>query len=112
MDETEQKKIFASNLTRYINMSGKTQKEIAKELDVNYTTLNTWCTGNAMPKVSMIQKIADHFKIGKSDLVDDPSQKPKVPEYSHDHIELIKLYSGLTDDQKKSVMSLLRSFYN
>lgn len=38
----EQKMIFAKNLNNYIRLSGKQQKEVAKELGMSPTTLNTW----------------------------------------------------------------------
>lgn len=47
------------------------QKDVAKALGFNPTTFNTWCVGKIIPSASKIQKIADYFKIGKSDLLDD-----------------------------------------
>ena len=41
MTDEEQKKIFSLNLNRYINSSGKLQKEIATELGYSPTTFNT-----------------------------------------------------------------------
>lgn len=73
MTDAEQKKIFAKNLNRYITLSGKQQKEIAKDLGYSPTTFNTWCVGKIIPNTGKIQKIADYFNIGKSDLLDDIS---------------------------------------
>lgn len=73
MTEEEQKKIFSKNINYYINQSGKQQKEIAKDLGYNSTTFNTWCVGKIIPSTGKIQKIADYFGIGKSDLLDDKS---------------------------------------
>ena len=74
MTDEEQKKIFSLNLNRYINSSGKLQKEIATELGYSPTTFNTWCVGKIIPSTGKIQRIADYFHIGKSDLLDDKSQ--------------------------------------
>lgn len=73
MTEEEQKKIFSKNINYYINQSGKQQKEIAKDLGYSSTTFNTWCVGKIIPSAGKIQKIADYFGIGKSDLLDDKS---------------------------------------
>lgn len=70
MTDDEQKKIFAKNLNMYISLNQKQQKEVADDLGINPTTLNMWCKGNSIPKVSIIQKLADYFRIGKSDLTD------------------------------------------
>lgn len=71
MTDDEQRKIFSKNINKYINQSGKMQKEIAKELGYSPTTFNTWCVGKIIPSTGKIQKIADYFHIGKSDLLDD-----------------------------------------
>ena len=73
MTDEEQKKIFSKNINFYINQSGKQQKEIAKDLGYSSTTFNTWCVGKIVPSAGKVQKIADYFGIGKSDLLDDKS---------------------------------------
>ena len=71
MTDEEQRKIFGKNLSRYVALSGKDQKEVAKELGFAPTTFNTWCVGKIIPTMGKVQKIADYFEIGKSDLLDD-----------------------------------------
>ncbi len=73
MTDEEQKKIFSKNLTHYVYSSGKQQKDIAEELCFNQKTFNGWCKGISMPTMGKVQKIADYFGIGKSDLIDDKS---------------------------------------
>ncbi|MBD5521100.1 MAG: helix-turn-helix domain-containing protein [Lachnospiraceae bacterium] len=73
MTDKEQKKIFSNNINFYISQSGKQQKDIAKDLGYSPTTFNTWCVGKIVPSASKIQRIADYFNIGKSDLLDDKS---------------------------------------
>lgn len=71
MTDDEQKKIFAKNLNRYISLNQKQQKDVAKELGVNPTTLNMWCNGNSMPGTGKIRRLADYFGIGITDLTDE-----------------------------------------
>lgn len=70
MGESEERKTFGRNLTFYISKSGKDQKEVAKDLGFASTTFNTWCMGKIIPSMGKVQKIADYFGIGKSDLLD------------------------------------------
>ena len=70
MTDEEQKRIFANNLNRYISLNQKQQIDVAKDLGINPTTFNMWCKGNSMPNVGKIQRLADYFGIGKSDLTD------------------------------------------
>lgn len=71
MTDEQQKKIFSKNLNHYIELSQKTQKEIAAAIDVSPQTFNTWCQGIAIPRMGKVQRLADYFNIGKSDLIDD-----------------------------------------
>lgn len=71
MTSSEQKRIFANNLCHYIAINGKQQNEVAKAIGEKPTTFNMWCNGNSLPSVGKIQKLADYFGIGKSDLTDD-----------------------------------------
>lgn len=71
MTDEEQRKIFSKNINYYIAQSRMQQKDVAKALGFNPTTFNTWCVGKIIPSAGKIQKIADYFKIGKSDLLDD-----------------------------------------
>lgn len=73
MTDDEQKMIFSKNLNHYVHISGKQQKEIAEQLKFNPKTFNGWCKGLSMPTMGKVQKIADFFEIGKSDLLDDKS---------------------------------------
>lgn len=40
MTDAEQKRVFANNLTHYININGKQQNEVAKAIGEKPTTLN------------------------------------------------------------------------
>ena len=78
-EETE-KKIFARNLRRYIELNKKSQIDVAKDLGINASTLNMWCNGNSMPLTGTLRKVADYFGIGLTDLVDEKSNTDE--EYS------------------------------
>ncbi len=65
MTDEEQKLIFSKNLNYYIEKSQKTAIEVSPQ------TFNTWCQGIAIPRMGKVQRLADYFNIGKSDLIDD-----------------------------------------
>lgn len=103
MTEEEQRKIFSKKINYYIYQSGKTQKEVAKDLGFSPTTFNTWCMGKILPKTGKIQAIADYFGILKTDLLNDIPD----PSEADAHVKLIRLYNSLSDENKKFVMDLL-----
>lgn len=75
MTDDEQKLIFAKNLNHYVYISGKQQKEIAECLGFNPKTFNGWCKGLSLPTMGKVQKIADYFGVGKSDLLDEKNKE-------------------------------------
>ncbi|RJW74519.1 XRE family transcriptional regulator [Coprococcus sp. AF38-1] len=73
MSDDKQKEVFARNLNKYLERSGKTQKEVAQAIGVIPTTFNTWCLAQALPRMGKVQLLADYFGINKSDLIEDNS---------------------------------------
>jgi len=71
MRNDEQQRIFTKNLNHYIELSQKTQREIADAIGVSPQTFNTWCQGIAIPRMGKIQALADYFNINKSNLIEE-----------------------------------------
>lgn len=76
MTDNEQRQVFAKNLNNYLELSGKTQREVADKIDVSPQTFNTWCQGIAIPRIGKVQALADYFGIPKSNLIDTQSDRP------------------------------------
>lgn len=67
----KQKEIFATNLNRLLELAGKQQSDMAKELNINKATVSSWCVGSRIPKMDTIQILADYFRVKKSYLIED-----------------------------------------
>ena len=52
--------------------------------------------------------ISDYLGISAEEL--STGEKPEIPGFEPEHLELIELYSKLKTEQKSAVMNLLRSF--
>lgn len=103
MGEIEQRKIFSKNLNNMLQISGKSQKEVANAIGVLPTTFNTWCKGIALPRMGKVQLLADYFHVSKSALIDEaPSGSAKPTRtLSHDAVELLDYYDKLNALGKK-----------
>lgn len=99
MKYQEQKLIFSRNLNSFIERSGKTQKEIADDLNINPQTLNSWCTGNALPRMPRIQLLADYFGVAKSALIDDVSSQLSIKEEKDVAKTMARLKNQLRNQQ-------------
>lgn len=120
MTDEEQKRIFARNLNKYMSLNQKQQIDVARDLNISPTRLNMWCNGKSMPKVSVIQKLADYFRIGKSDLTDDKEIDDADMKFA-DSIMKIALkdkrfgkiiisYSNLPTDKKDLICAFFEKF--
>ena len=115
------KKVFAQNLKKYMDLSGKNQKELAEIAGVSAPTFNEWVNGKKFPRIDKIQKLADYFGVLKSDLIEDNSLEEKKDKTDvavdivfrmnadKDFLEAVKLLNGLTTEQLVTVRALLQS---
>lgn len=71
MSDLGNKQIFARNLQYYMNINRKDRNDLARDLDLPYTTITSWCKGEFYPRIDKIQLLANYFSIQKSDLVEN-----------------------------------------
>ena len=108
LDDQRQKEIFSENLTYYIEQSGKDQKRIAIELDINPPTFNQWVTGKAIPSVSTLKKLADYFNLTLSELVNVRSEITSEPKLTDHEKKLVAAYKKADMGIRNSVDILLK----
>lgn len=99
----ENKDILAKNLRKYISMSGKDRKEIARALGLPYSTLTDWVNANKYPRIDNIEKMAAYFGVSKSELIEDFEQKKKDNDALADVIVKIRMNKDLMDVVNKVV---------
>ena len=124
MSDLGNKEIFAKNLQRYIEHSGKDRRELAEEWGFPYSTVSEWLNARKYPRIDRIEIMADYFGILKSDLIEDKSEK-EFEEYKKndaitdivlrlrkddDFLKLVESLNALDNDQLSSVVQLLVAF--
>lgn len=77
MSDLGNKEIFAKNLNYYMSINGKDRNDLARDLNLPYTTITSWCKAEFYPRIDKIQLLANYFDIQKSDLVEN---KEKIDE--------------------------------
>ena len=118
------KEIFAKNLQRYIEHSGKDRRVLADEWGFPYSTVSEWLNARKYPRIDRIEIMADYFGILKSDLIEDKSEK-EFEEYKKndaitdivlrlrkddDFLKLVESLNKLDNNQLSSVVQLLVAF--
>lgn len=115
MTEEEQKKVFSKNLKYYLDINEMQQKDLAKIIGVQPSTISNWLSLNSMPQVSTIQKIADYFRIGKTDLVDDkldgdPELDARIISDTR-MVNMIKMFYSLSMSDREAIEQIITSLY-
>ncbi len=99
--------IFSRNLKRYLENSGKTQKEVAAAIFVSTGTFCDWMKGRAYPRMDKVQLLAEYFGITKSDLVEDINViKESV---SDEDQKVLDLFHKVPAEKREFVLSLIRA---
>lgn len=78
MSDLGNKEIFSKNLRYYMTINNKTRIDLCRDLDFKYTTFTDWYNGNIYPGIDKIEKIANYFRIEKSDLIEDSEKRKKT----------------------------------
>lgn len=115
MTDEEQKRIFSKNLRYYLNLNNMQQKELAQILGIRPSTITNWLKQTAMSQVSTIQKIADYFRIGKSDLVDEKldSDSNLDARIISDirTVNMVKMFYSLSVADREAIEQIITSLY-
>lgn len=98
MSDLGNKDVMAKNLLYYMNLNGKDRKQVCSDLDIKYTTFCDWINAKTYPRIDKIEKLANYFKISKSDLVEN---KNKNELYTHREKNHMKIYRRLNDIGKQ-----------
>lgn len=69
---------IAENIKRLRREHQLTQAELGRIAGVSDKAVSTWESGTAEPRMGAIQKMADYFKIPKSEIVDDNVDGPQA----------------------------------
>lgn len=77
--------IFTKNLNIYIERSGKNKKIISEEMGIPYTTLVEWANGKKFPRADGIERLANYFRILKSELLEEHDKKDFSPNITEDY---------------------------
>lgn len=101
------KEIFSRNLRRYIEKSGRTQKEIAEEVGVGQSTFTDWVKGRIYPRMDKVEKLANYFGIQKSDLVEDVNFGKS--EISDKEQEILDLFHKVPDEKKEFLLKMIQA---
>lgn len=74
----QQRKILSDNLHALLDSKGKTQTEMARDLNFAETTVSSWLRCERYPRLDRIQQMADYFNVRRSDITDEKPDNIKA----------------------------------
>lgn len=105
--------IFRENLNYYMQLKGKTQKELAEYLKISTAMANYYTTGRNTPRMDKVDKICNFLGIERTDLLEP--RKTSAPQ-SIDDLDFTGInriaahFSG--DDFSEEDLNEIQSFIN
>lgn len=67
------KEILSKNLKNLLERKGKTQTDMAKDLDLKESTVSSWINAVKYPRRDKIELLSDYFGVMPSDITEDKS---------------------------------------
>ena len=107
-DIVNNKNVFASNLKRYMEISGKTRRDVSEALGVSYYTLTDWVNGKKYPRMDKVEKLANYFGVLKSDLIEEKTAEHSEMQKKNDILSDIVIRMQTDDVFLSAVESLYK----
>ena len=105
MSNVGNKETFAKNLSYYLSICGREQKEVAEDIGVATSTFNEWVKGKKYPRIDKIELLANYFGIKKSDLIEN---KTTPPDYTEGEKILLDLFRQIPENKQQLVLDMIR----
>lgn len=64
--------VFSKALRYYLELYGKNQQDLIKDLHISSSTLSQWVNGKMFPRMDKVEMLAQYFHIATTDLLTDP----------------------------------------
>ena len=103
----DNKLIFSHNLNYYMNLHGKSRKDVAEGIGVSYFTLTDWVKAKKFPRMGKVAQLAKYFDISISDLIEE--RKTGEPTIETAPIETAGLHTRILTDAE--LMESIKEYY-
>ena len=100
--------VFASNLKMYMDLHGKSRKDVCEDLGISYYTFSDWCNAKKFPRINSLEALANYFGIEKSDLLERKEKKStNASELSESKKKIMDLLMTVPDEKIDYVIRIL-----
>lgn len=101
--------MWGENIKHYLALTGRTQKDLARVLNVTEATLSNYLNGKRDPHYKIMLKICEEVGVEPSELFDEPKDFKALYLLSEEK-EMIQLYRALDENSKRLFQRLVQVF--
>ena len=105
-EKTEMKKIMAYNISYYLSVTGRTQRQMCKDLGFKENTVSDWLNAKTYPRIDKIEKMAIYFNCKKSSLI-ERYDVANISTLTVDELGMIAKFRKLNADGKERLTTQL-----
>lgn len=108
MSEKEINEFFTNKLRELLKQRNMSYKEFSEKINVKPSTISMWNSGRSLPRMDVIERIAQYFNVSPSYLI---GWNQKVYEPTYEDIQSLVARNGkkLTLEQKQELIRTLLS---
>ena len=103
----EMREVFADNLNFYMKKYDIKQDVLMSVTGMSQAAVSDWMNAKKYPKIGNIQKMADYFKIDKSDLIEEK----KEGDVDEDIKIIGRDMKEMTKEQRATLKKIARSLF-
>ena len=104
LSSEEMKKLFSTRLSDMMQHADINQVELSRILGVSESTVGKWILCKSMPRMGIIQKIADYFHVGKSYFLEETSPTQTELSVYYTDPEVVQIAEELRTDPNRRIL--------
>lgn len=104
----EHKEVFAQNLKKYMDLNGKSRREVCQALGYSYFTFSDWVNGKKMPRMDKVEQLANYFSIMKSDLIEEKKETAPEDGLSESKRQLLALAESCSEEDAEKLLQMMQ----
>lgn len=109
MSEKEYAKVIAKNLRNIAYNAGKTQADIAKDLNISKATVSSWMNGTRIPRMDKIDLLCHYFNVTRTSIMETETD-PRVLQVKFDIKPYSKLLKWIEETEAEGLSEVLEAY--
>ena len=98
---------FADNLNYLMEKTGTTAYRLAKSVGAHQTSVANWKNGINMPRLEMVEKIADYFGVPVSYFSEEDQETEKSPAPDKGTEDFARYFAMLTPEHQQQIRAAM-----